>query len=97
MARVVLLTGGNSGDVKRTLQAAQQLVNAKVGAVLRCSHRYETKPWGFDADGVFSNQALEVSTDLLPLEVLDAVQAGNLADMQRVGATVCASTELTLA
>lgn len=63
MARVVLLTGGNSGDVKRTLQAAQQLVNAKVGAVLRCSHRYETKPWGFDADGVFSNQALEVSTD----------------------------------
>ena len=75
MARVVLLTGGNSGDVKRTLQAAQQLVNAKVGAVLRCSHRYETKPWGFDADGVFFNQALEVSTDLLPLEVLDAVQA----------------------
>ena len=75
MARVVLLTGGNSGDVKRTLQAAQQFVNAKVGAVLRCSHRYETKPWGFDADGVFSNQALEVSTDLLPLEVLDAVQA----------------------
>ena len=29
--------------------------------------------------------------------VTDAVQAGNLADMQRVGATVCASTELTLA
>ena len=29
--------------------------------------------------------------------VTDAVQAGNLADMQRVGAVVCASTELTLA
>ena len=26
-----------------------------------------------------------------------AVQAANLADMQRVGAVVCASTELTLA
>ncbi len=61
--------------MKRTLQAAQQLVNARVGAVLRCSHRYETKPWGFDADGIFSNQALEVSTDLQPLEVLEAVQA----------------------
>lgn len=75
MARVVLLTGGNSGDVKRTLQAAQQLINARVGAVLRCSHRYESKPWGFEAEQPFSNQALEVSTDLLPLEVLDAVQA----------------------
>ena len=29
--------------------------------------------------------------------VTDAVQAANLADMQRVGAVVCASTELTLA
>jgi len=75
MARVVLLTGGNTGDVKRTLQAAQQLINARVGAVLRCSHRYESKPWGFDAEQHFSNQALEVSTDLQPLEVLEAVQA----------------------
>ena len=61
--------------MKRTLQAAQQLINARVGAVLRCSHRYESKPWGFDAEQHFSNQALEVSTDLQPLEVLEAVQA----------------------
>lgn len=74
MARVILLTGGNSGDVKRTLQAAQQLINDRVGAVLRCSHRYESDPWGFEAEKRFSNQALEVSTDLAPLEVLDAVQ-----------------------
>lgn len=73
MARVVLLTGGNIGDVKRTLQSAQQLINARVGAVLRCSHRYESEPWGFSGDR-FSNQALEVSTDLSPWEVLDAVQ-----------------------
>lgn len=74
MARVILLTGGNAGDVKRTLQAAQQLINDRVGAVLRCSHRYESEPWGFDAAERFSNQALEVSTDLTPVEVLDAVQ-----------------------
>lgn len=73
MARVVLLAGGNTGDVKRTLQSAQQLVNDRVGAVLRCSHRYESEPWGFSGDR-FSNQALEVSTDLAPEEVLDAVQ-----------------------
>ena len=71
MARVALLLGGNQGDVKRTLQTAQQLINSRVGAVLRCSHRYER---GFPAAQRFSNQALEVSTDLSPLEVLDACQ-----------------------
>ena len=74
MARVALLLGGNQGDVKRTLQTAQQLVNSRVGAVLRCSHRYESEPWGFPAAERFSNQALEVSTDLPPHEVLDACQ-----------------------
>ena len=74
MARVALLLGGNQGDVKRTLQTAQQLINSGVGAVLRCSHRYESEPWGFPAAQRFSNQALEVSTDLSPLEVLDACQ-----------------------
>ncbi len=74
MARVVLLMGGDAGDVKRTLQAAQQLVNTRVGPVLRCSHRYESDPWGFEATSKFSNQALEVSTDLRPHEVLDALQ-----------------------
>lgn len=74
MARVFLLTGGNTGDVKRTLQRAQQLINNRIGAVLHCSHRYESEPWGFEAAERFSNQALEVSTDLAPEEVLDAVQ-----------------------
>ncbi len=75
MARVVLLAGGNIGDVKTRLQRAQQLINDRVGAVLRCSHRYESEPWGFAAGTRFSNQALEISTDLTPEEVLDAVLA----------------------
>lgn len=74
MARVALLLGGNQGDVKHTLQTAQQLINARVGAVLRCSHRYESEAWGFSAPEKFSNQALEVSTDLTPHEVLDSCQ-----------------------
>ena len=74
MARVVFLAGGNVGDVKTRLQRAQQLLNERVGAVLRCSHRYESAPWGFDAEERFSNQAIEVSTDLTPHEVLDAIE-----------------------
>ncbi len=75
MARAAILLGGNSGEVKRTLQQAQRLINSRVGAVMRCSHRYESEPWGFRAEHSFFNQALEVSTDLTPLEVLDACQA----------------------
>lgn len=76
MPRVVILSGGNIGDVKTRLQSAQQLINERVGAVVRCSHRYETAPWGFSADdaGPFSNQVMEVSTDLTPEETLDALQ-----------------------
>lgn len=74
MARVILLAGGNLGDVKHTLQSAQQLINERVGAVLHCSHRYESEAWGFRSGDRFSNQALEVSTDLTPEQVLDAIQ-----------------------
>ncbi|MEG2614282.1 MAG: 2-amino-4-hydroxy-6-hydroxymethyldihydropteridine diphosphokinase [Alistipes sp.] len=76
MPRVVILTGGNMGDVKTRLQQAQQLINERVGAVLRCSHRHETAPWGFSTPGaaLFSNQVLEISTDLTAEEVLDVLQ-----------------------
>ena len=75
MARAVLITGGNLGDVKSRLQQAQRLINDRVGIVLRCSHRYKSQPWGFTAQERFSNQVLEVDTELSPDELLDEVQA----------------------
>lgn len=75
MARVTLITGGNLGDVKSRLRTAQRMINDKVGIVLRCSHRYKSRPWGFSSDDEFSNQVLEVDTDLSADEVLEAVQA----------------------
>lgn len=96
MARVILLTGGNLGDVKSRLQCAQQQINARIGPVLRCSNRYESPAWGFDARTLFSNQVLEADTDLSPDEVLDAVQrieaelgrdrAAEQTERQRTGA-----------
>jgi 2-amino-4-hydroxy-6-hydroxymethyldihydropteridine diphosphokinase len=73
MARVVLLTGGNKGDMKARLREAQQLINSRIGAILRCSHSYQSKAWGFQSDEPFTNQALLVSTDLTPNEVLTQV------------------------
>ncbi len=67
--------GGNLGNVKRTLQSAQQLINDRVGAILHCSHRYESEAWGFSSADHFFNQAVEVSTDLSPEEILNTIQA----------------------
>ena len=75
MYQVYLSLGTNLVNRKRNIREVIEKIGEQIGVVERQSALYETKPWGFDADGVFSNQALEVSTDLLPLEVLDAVQA----------------------
>ena len=59
MARAIILTGGNVGDVKTRLQNAQRLINQHAGPVMRCSHRYKSRAWGFDAEEEFSNQVLD--------------------------------------
>ncbi len=73
MARAVLITGGNIAGVKERMHRAQELINNRAGVVMRCSHRYESKSWGFEA-APFSNQILVVDTDLSPEELLQTVQ-----------------------
>ena len=74
MARTVIITGGNIGEMKPRLRQAQQLINKDIGIVLRCSHVYESEPWGFTSENKFMNQAMVVDTELSPEELLDAVQ-----------------------
>lgn len=62
------------GDMAANLRRAQAMINDLVGPVMRCSHRYESEPWGFEAQQLFSNQAMIADTDLTPREVLAAVQ-----------------------
>lgn len=73
MAKAILVMGGNIGDMKPRLRQAQHLINDRIGIVLRCSHVYESKAWGFEGDD-FKNQAMVVDTDLAPEELLAAVQ-----------------------
>ncbi len=73
MARVVLITGGNQGEVKRRLHKAQIMINQEIGPVMRCSHRYKTQSWGFDAEEPFTNQVLVADTDLSPRGVLEKI------------------------
>ena len=74
MSRVVLITGGNQGDIKPRLHKAQILINQQIGPIMRCSHRYKTKAWGFEAEEPFTNQVLVADTDLTPRQVLEQVQ-----------------------
>lgn len=74
MARAVLITGGNLGDVKTRLHRAQELINSRAGIVMRCSHRYMSKAWGFEAEKPFTNQVLVIDTELEPLDLLHALQ-----------------------
>lgn len=73
MAKAVIITGGNVGDVKDTLRRAQQEINRQLGIILRCSHSYESKAWGFTSAENFYNQAIVLDTDFSPEELLDKV------------------------
>ncbi len=75
MARVILITGGNLGEMKPLLHRAQEMINAEIGPVMRCSHRYKSAPWGFESGAHFSNQVLVCDTELSPREVLQKVHA----------------------
>lgn len=74
MARAIIITGGNIGEMKPRLRQAQQLINNEIGIVLRCSHVYKSKAWGFPAENDFMNQAMIVDTDFTPEELLAALQ-----------------------
>ena len=85
MARVVLLTGGNLGDVRATLAGARLKLAERVGAETAASSLWESPPWGFEAPEQFLNQVLIFETALEPEHVLDICQqiereAGRPAD-----------------
>lgn len=73
MKRVVLITGGNRGDVEHLPMQAAELIAKRVGRVVRTSHCYESAPWGFEAENCFWNQVLVVESELSPRELLDAI------------------------
>ena len=72
---VILLTGCNIGPKEQTLQRAVELLNERVGRVVAKSEILYSEAWGFSAEEKFANQALELHTQLEPLQLLDLTQA----------------------
>ncbi|MEM6966924.1 MAG: 2-amino-4-hydroxy-6-hydroxymethyldihydropteridine diphosphokinase [Bacteroidota bacterium] len=65
-----LHTGSNLGDRVSYLAQARTLIEQRVGKILKVSHLYETEAWGVEDQPDFLNQALAITTELLPEELL---------------------------
>ena len=70
MNRVFLLLGGNLGNKSAIFKEAQNILQKKLGKIVKKSSIYETEPWGFKAKDNFWNQALIIETSLSPKNVL---------------------------
>ena len=75
MAQVYLALGSNQGDRKALLHQAIDAIDRSLGRVDSISSFIETEPWGFTSPHPFLNTTLLLSTELTPLELLDATQA----------------------
>ena len=75
MHTVYLGLGTNLGDGRRNIAVAVRLLGERVGTVVRTSSLYETEPWGFSSDNMFTNAAVCIETSLTPRGVLEATQA----------------------
>ncbi|UOQ74777.1 2-amino-4-hydroxy-6-hydroxymethyldihydropteridine diphosphokinase [Hymenobacter cellulosilyticus] len=74
MSTAYLLLGSNLGDRKATLAAAVVRLGSWAGKVTAQSGLYETAAWGLEEQPAFLNQAVELHTDLSPLDLLAACQ-----------------------
>ncbi|MCY7351975.1 MAG: 2-amino-4-hydroxy-6-hydroxymethyldihydropteridine diphosphokinase [Cytophagaceae bacterium] len=75
MTTVYLLLGANLGDRAATLTRAAELLDGQFGTVSKKSSFWETAPWGLTDQPAFLNQAIEITTDFTPLDLLNATQS----------------------
>ncbi len=74
MNKLYILLGGNLGDKRKFFSEVRNKLNEQLGEINAQSPIYETEPWGFESSEIFWNQALEISTQLSPEEVLVQTQ-----------------------
>lgn len=75
MNKVVLLLGGNIGNVKRNFNTALDLISQEIGNVSEQSSLYQSKSWGFKSEDIFLNQVIIVNSEFLGEGLLQKTQA----------------------
>ena len=71
MNKAYLLTGGNLGNRLHNVTLASQLIQQYCGNIIKQSSVYETAAWGFEEQPDFYNQALCITTNLLPEQLMN--------------------------
>lgn len=72
---VYLLLGSNLGNREEILIKAIKLIDEKIGVIISQSKNYETKAWGKTDQPDFLNIAIGITTNMMPLEILEQNQA----------------------
>lgn len=73
-AKIVLLSGSNSGNRVHYINEAMRRTEALIGKIILKSSLYETSPWGFTEQPHFLNQVAVIETSLKPLKVLQTLK-----------------------
>ncbi len=71
--KIVIGLGSNIGNRAENLSHARELIEKRIGKIEQQSSITETESWGFSAPP-FLNQAIVISSEMEPLELLDALQ-----------------------
>ncbi len=69
-----LSLGSNLGDKTKNLTHAIQLIELKIGEVIKISSVYETEALGFISNEVFNNCCLKIKTTYSPNQLLQKTQ-----------------------
>ncbi len=74
MNNIVLLLGGNLGNIKSNFENALILISKNIGSISKSSNIYQSHAWGFESKNLFLNQVILVETRISPQELLVQTQ-----------------------
>ncbi len=74
MGRLILLLGGNQGNIIETFRSVYPKLEEQLGIIVEYSGFYESKPWGFESDQNFINQVVEINYSGSVVDILSITQ-----------------------
>lgn len=72
--KVYLLTGGNLDNSIAKYEQLFDLLECRIGKIVKKSSFYESEPWGFNSENTFVNLALHVNTFLSPIKLMNELK-----------------------